>query len=126
MVTLLPVTLLPVPSSLPKLPTTTSRTLSPVTSASPIQEGLLLNVGKVPARDRLPAPSFWNTEKVPAPWPFSLLTTTSAQPSPLMSPTAAKLGFQPPVSSWILLNPPPCLPYRMMIVFPAPLALVVP
>src|SRR5438093_10535346 len=98
MVTLLPVMLLPVPSSLPKLPTTTSRTLSPVTSASPTQPGLLLNdENGLPNRDRLPAPSFLNTDTLPVFWWFSLDTTTSAQPSPLMSATLAKATFEPPV-----------------------------
>src|SRR5262245_25657056 len=106
MVTLLPVMLAPPPASAPKLPTTTSRTPSPVTSASPTQDGLLLNVDNgVPTRDRLPIPSFWNTDTLPVFCLFALVTTTSGQLSPLISAMLTKLTFVPPVLSWILLNP---------------------
>src|SRR5262245_47120842 len=65
-VMLLPAMLLPVPSSLPKEHTIASRTPSPVTSASATHDGLLLNdENGEPNSDRLPAPSFLNTDTLP-------------------------------------------------------------
>src|SRR5205823_11574947 len=96
-------------------------TPSPVTSASPTQDGLLLNVENgVPNRDRLPAPSLRNTDTVPVFWWFSLTATTSGQVSPLMSAMVTKLTFEPAVLSVTLLNPPVERPYRTVIVVAAP------
>src|SRR5438876_3396889 len=99
----------------PKLATTTSRTLSPVTSTSPTHDELCPAVENgVPTSDKLPAPSLRNTDTEPVFCRFTLTATKSCQPSPLMSPIAAKLTFWPPVLRLTRLNPPPDLPYRMV------------
>src|SRR2546421_12889661 len=97
MVMSLPTMLLPLPSSLPKLHTTTSRTPSPVMSASPTQAVLLPKLENgVPTRDRLPAPSFLNTDTLPTFWRLALTATPSCQPAPFMSAALTKLTVGAP------------------------------
>src|SRR5262249_30101718 len=112
-------------SPTPKLPTTTSRWPLPSMSASPIQAGSLLDVEYgLPSMVKLPLPSFLNTAKLPSFCWFSLDTTRSGQPSPFTSPQLTKLGFLPPQLSVSEVNPPPCLPYRTVMVLPGTPGLV--